>query len=618
MNNITIGIDLGTTYSCVGIFKNGRVEIITNSEGSRTTPSYVAFTEAGDRLIGDPAKSQSGANPYNTIYDAKRLIGKSFSDKTIQNDMKHWPFKVIQGENDKPLIGFLENGEEKFITPEEISSMVLTKMKQTAEAFLDHEVHNAVITVPAYFNDSQRRATMDAGKIAGLNVQRIINEPTAAAMAYGLDRQGDRNVLVFDLGGGTLDCSILNIDNGLFTVKSTCGDCHLGGQDFDNRLVIWVIKEFKRMNKDIDIIPLMKNRKILSKIKTQCERAKKVLSLANTTNIEIEALYEGIDFQAQLTRAKFENLCFDEFQKCMEVVKQVLSDADYRKENIDDVVLVGGSTRVPRVRQLLQEYFGKEPKKDINPDEAIAYGAAVQGAILSNVNDDVIKTITLIDVTALSLGIEVSGGIMSKIVTRNSEIPCTREQIFSTYTDNQPVVSIKVFEGEREFTKYNNLLGVFDLVGIPPMPRGIPKIIVKFKLDVNGILSVSATEESTGKTERVTIKNDKNRFTSEQLEQMIKTAQKYGEKDKEYRDKLEARNTLENYLYSVRNSTLLDEDTKGRLGEEKCKIITEIINKGVQWLDNEQNKVEYCSKTNYTDKQKEIEDKVGPIMLSIY
>lgn len=611
MTELAIGIDLGTTYSCVGFYQNGRVEIITNDQGSRTTPSYVSF-DNDERLIGDSAKNLANRNPQNTVFDAKRLIGRMFSDSSLQKDIRQLPFTVKELGN-KPIITVSYKGEEKEFTPEEISSMVLVKMKELAEGYIGKPIRNAVITVPAYFNDSQRRATKDAGKIAGLNVLRIINEPTAAAIAYGLDKTEEKNILVYDLGGGTLDVSLLTIDDGLFEVKATAGDTHLGGEDFDNRLMTWCLKEFKRKNTSIDAKDLMTNRKVLRKLRTACERAKRALSSSTTTWIDVDSLYDGLDFRSQITRAKFEQLCHEDFRRCINPIKRVLDDCRILPETIDEVVLVGGSTRIPKIREMIKEYFKKEPKKDINPDEAVAYGAAIQAAILSDVKDDRIKKLVLVDVAPLSLGIETAGGLMTNIIDRNSVIPCSKEQTFSTYSDNQPGITVKVYEGERKLTQHNNLLGTFQLTELPPLPRGVPKIRVKFNIDSNGILQVSATEESTGRSSRVVIENDKNRFTSEQINRMIRDAEKMAEEDRTTQERIEAKNELENYIYNIRNS-IDNEEIKDKLGEERYKNLSEVVVEGIQWLEGNSN----IGKNEYKAKQKELEGIINPILSSIY
>ena len=596
--DLAVGIDLGTCYSAVAVYRNNAVEIIANSSGNRITPSIVAYTEE-ERLIGNSAANQISMNPTNTIYGAKRILGKRFDDKQLQNDTKNFPFKIINKDN-KPMIEVNYKNDVKLVSAEEISAAVLSAMKKTAEDYLGQEVKNCVITVPAHFNNEQREATKDCAVIANLNCLRLINEPTSACLAYNLNNtsEKEKNILVFDTGGGTHDVSLLKTADGVIEVLATGGDTHLGGEDFDNRLVEHFSKEFKRINKK----DLSDNSRSLRRLKTACENAKITLSSSTKATVEIDSLYEGIDFVSSITRARFEDLCSDLFREALKPVDQVLLDAKLSKSQVDDIVLVGGSTRIPKLRNLLQEYFnGKNLNMSVNPDEVVAHGAAIQAALLNGGQSSSNTTdILLMDVCSLSLGIETNGGVMTKIIDRNTTIPCKKSQVFSTHADNQPAVTIQIFEGERQLTKDNNKLGTFNLEGIPSAPRGTPQIEVSFDLDANSILKVTACDKKTGNKNEVVIENDTGRLSKADIDKMISDSEKYAEDDKKVLEKINSKNSLETYLLSLKTSEKVKE-----LSEEYRVKIETLIKEGEEFLSNEQD--------DYEKKRMEIESAVEKI-----
>jgi heat shock protein 5 len=600
-----IGIDLGTTFSCVGYLGDNGVQIFSNDQGNRITPSWVAMTANGEWLVGEAAKNQASANPTNTVFDAKRLIGRKFKDDSVQKDMLLWPFKIV-GKDGNPYISLKVDGEAKEFAPEQISALVLRKMKEIAEASLGRKVNKAVVTVPAYFNDAQRQATKDAGTIANLEVVRVLNEPTAAAIAYGLDVSGEKNILVFDLGGGTFDVSLLTFENGLFEVKAVNGDTHLGGQDFDNRIMDWALKQLPA--------EVARNEKFKSKLRREAEKAKIVLS--NTVVVQIDLDVPGVgDKTLELKRATFEEINKDLFSKCIPPVKLALADAGWKKTTVDHIVLVGGSTRIPQVQKLLRDFFdGKELDKKVNPDEAVAYGAAMQAGVL--MDKKAARDVVVIDATPLTLGIEVTGGVIEPLITRNTAIPTRKSKVFSTASDNQSTVSIKIFEGERAFAKDNHLLGSFELSNLPLAPRGVPQIEVTFDLNADGILMVSAVDKaSSANTKSIRISNDKSRLSQADIDRMLKEAEQFKEDDQRRKELVEVRDQFERYLYQLKDQVTDEKKLATKLSEEEKKTILKAVEEADKWSTTHKDS---ASKEDFEEQRAKVEKIVAPIMTKLY
>jgi len=617
-DNLAIGIDLGTTFCCNAVYRNNKVEIIPTNSGGRTTPSYLSFTET-DIMIGESAKNELTINTQNTVYDVKRMMGKLFDDRVLQSDLKYFSFKVTNDEKmNRPIINVMHQNQENTYYPEQISGLLLSQLKKDAEDYLGMSITNAVITVPAYFNNAQRQATKDAGEIAGFNVLRIINEPTAASIAYGInicenDKKNSRNVIVFDLGGGTLDVSILNIMDGVFEVKATSGDTHLGGEDFDNKLVQYCLSEFAKEKKlDSDSIGLLlKDIRAQRRLKTVCETAKRILSTSLVTNICVDSFFKGDDLNVRLSRAKFEELSSDFFKRCLVPLDRALEDSFLSKTDIDDIIMIGGSTRIPHVREIISQYFdGKHLRLDINPDEAVASGAAVQAAILNGQMDSTLDGLVLVDVTPLSLGIEAKNSEMSIIIERNTTIPCSHTKIYSTNTDNQRSVKVRVFEGERPLTKDNILLDTFELLELPPMPRGVPRIRVSFDIDVNGILHVIATEETTGKSKKISIKRDSSHFEKDDIDKMIEESKKCNTVDSAIKATLQARNNFEKYLYSASHTVNRINQT---VSVDEINNVKSLLSNATEWFENNTS----ANAVAFNEMHKKVESEVTPIICNL-